>query len=68
MTNWERIKQFVSVDRFYLIKHCGLVKDKKGNYFVTHCDCISCEDCKFNKTDCVTAMEEYLEKEVTTND
>ena len=68
MTNWERIKQFVNVDKDYLIKNFGIIKDVNENELVCKCSCTSCADCLFYGKMCIKAMADYLEKEVNENE
>lgn len=69
MTNLERINRVVKVDKDYLIRYYGIIKNDKGNDVICPCSEMLCADCIFYKYDeCTREMEDYLERGVTTND
>lgn len=70
MTNWDKIRVFVSVSKEYIISNYGICKGSKGELIPMPCAYIkNCNGCLFNKvTDCREQTAEFLEKEVTTNE
>ena len=69
MTNWERIKQVIKIDKDFLLRYYGITKDDKGNDIICLCSSMICADCIFYKCDeCTRVMADYLEKEVSENE
>lgn len=69
MTNWDRIREFVSVNKDYIINNCGICKGHNGKLIPVNCNFISCDKCIFDfGTDCREQTAEFLEKEVTINE
>ena len=69
MKVWELIKkEYPNVDREYVVKSCGMTRNKRGEIRLMICANISCSNClisplKVDKS-CYDATREFLNKEV----
>lgn len=69
MTNWDKIHAFVNVSKEYVTEYYGICEGLKGELLPVLCNYTNCNNCIFdNLHDCRKQMEEFLEKEVKTNE
>lgn len=69
MTNWDRIRKVVNVNKDYIINNCGICEGHNGELIPVNCNFINCDKCIFDLgNDCREQTVEFLEKEVTINE